>query len=253
MVEEDARAGLRPFFACATAGTVNSGSIDPLHAVADVCARHGLWLHVDGAYGGFAALSERTAPALAGMRRADSLTLDPHKWLYSPMGTGCALVRDAAALESAFSTRGEYLRDLPPGDVNFLARGPEMSRPARVLGVWMVIRSAGRRELARQVDADLELAGLAADLLAAEPAFEIVTPPELSVVTFRCRTAPGETEAERAERDRRLVEAALHDGTLLVSSTLLGGRSALRLVVMNHRTTEDDVRRSVAKLRELAG
>jgi glutamate/tyrosine decarboxylase-like PLP-dependent enzyme len=251
-IDEDARAGRRPFFVCASAGTVNTGSIDPLAEIADLCARRGLWFHVDGAYGGFAALSERARRALSGMERADSLALDPHKWLYAPMGTGCALVRDAAALESAFSSGGEYLRDLPADEVNFLKRGPELSRPARVLGVWMVVRSAGRRELARQVETDLELAQRAAELIAEDPRFEVVTPPELSVVAFRNRAVPGETEADRAARDRHLMDAALRDGGLMLSTTVVAGRSAVRFVVMNHRTTEDDVRRSVAKLRELA-
>jgi glutamate/tyrosine decarboxylase-like PLP-dependent enzyme len=252
-VREDAAAGARPFFACANAGTVNTGSVDPLAAVADVCDRHGLWFHVDGAYGGFAALAERGRRLFAGMERADSLTLDPHKWLYAPMGTGCALVRDEAALRSAFAAHGEYLRDLPPDEVNFLDRGPELSRPARVVGVWMVVRSAGRRELARQVEADLRLARLAADLLAEDPRLEIVVPPELSVAAFRHAARPGEAENDRAARDLRLMDATLRDGTLMLSTTRIRGRSALRMVVMNHRTTEEHVRRSVARIRELAG
>jgi glutamate/tyrosine decarboxylase-like PLP-dependent enzyme len=186
------------------------------------------------------------------MERADSLTLDPHKWLYAPMGTGCALVRDEAALRSAFSAHGEYLRDLPPDEVNFLDRGPELSRPARVLGVWMVVRSAGRAALARHVEEDLRLARLAADLLAEDPRLEIVAPPELSVVAFRHRARPGEPENDRAARDLRLMDATLREGAMMLSTTRIGGRSAVRLVVMNHRTSEEHVRRSVARIRELA-
>lgn len=252
MIREDAAAGALPFLVGANAGTINTGAIDPLPAVADVCARRGLWFHVDGAYGGFAAIAEEGRRALAGMDRADSLTLDPHKWLYAPMGTGCALVRDEAALRSAFSAHGEYLRDLPPDEVNFLDRGPELSRPARVLGVWMVLRSAGRRELARQVEADLSLARLAAELLAADRRFELLARPALSIVAFRHAPLAGETEDDRAARDRRLMDTTLRDGTLMLSTTRVRGRSTLRLVVMNHRTTADDVRRSVARIRELA-
>jgi glutamate/tyrosine decarboxylase-like PLP-dependent enzyme len=250
-IAEDAAAGARPFFACANAGTVNTGAVDPLDAIADVCRRHGLWFHVDGAYGGFAALAEEGRRLLSGMERADSLTLDPHKWLYAPMGTGCALVRDEAALRTAFSAHGEYLRDLPPDEVNFLDRGPELSRPARVLGAWMVVRSAGRRELARQVEADLRLAGLAAELLAEDPRLELVTRPVLSVVAFRHASRPGEPEEDRAARDLRLMEATLRDGALMLSTTRVRGRSAVRMVIMNHRTTEEDVRRSVSRIREL--
>jgi glutamate/tyrosine decarboxylase-like PLP-dependent enzyme len=253
MIAEDAAAGRLPFCVIASAGTVNTGSVDPLPVIADVCARNGLWFHVDGAYGGFAAIASEGRRKLAGMERADSLTLDPHKWLYAPMGTGCALVLDDDALRAAFSTHGEYLRDLPPDEVNFFERGPELSRPARVLGVWMVVRSAGRRELEYQVEEDLRLARVAAELLAEDPRFELVEEPELSIVVFRHRAMDGETEAHRAARDSRLMKMALHDGTLMVSTTTLAGRSAVRMVVMNHRTTEEDVRVSVAKLRELAG
>ena len=133
-IERDRGAGLAPLLVCANAGTTNTGSIDPLPAIADLCAAHGLWFHVDAAYGGFAALCDEGRRKLAGMERADSLTLDPHKWLYAPMGTGCVLVRDRAALEAAFRVSGDYLKDVPRDEVNFFDRGPEMSRPGRVLG-----------------------------------------------------------------------------------------------------------------------
>jgi glutamate/tyrosine decarboxylase-like PLP-dependent enzyme len=251
-VTEDATAGLPPFFVCANAGTVNTGSVDPLNDVADMCARHGLWFHVDGAYGGFAAMTAEGRRKLAGMERADSLTLDPHKWLFAPMGTGCALVRDPRRLHAAFASHGAYLRDLPPDEVNFLDFGPELSRPARAVGVWMVVRAHGRLELARQIEADLALATLAARLIEEDPRFELVTRPELSVVAFRTRGRSGDDENARARRDLRLMDATLRDGTLMLSTTTIRGRTALRLVVMNHRTTEADVRHSVAKIRELA-
>jgi glutamate/tyrosine decarboxylase-like PLP-dependent enzyme len=248
----DRRSGGTPLFACANAGTTNTGAVDPLEEVAAVCRESDVWFHVDGAYGGFAALTPYGRDLLRGMERADSLTLDPHKWLYAPMGTGCALVRDASSLEAAFATEGHYLRDLPRDEVNFLARGPELSRPARVIAVWMVLRSAGREALAAQIEEDLRLARLAAALLEEDARFEIVDPPQLSVVAFRHRPREGEAEPERSARDGRLMEATLADGTLMLSSTEIDGRNALRLAVMNHRTTEADVRRSVARIRELA-
>ena len=251
-IDEDSAAGAVPFFVSGNAGTVNTGSVDPMNGLADLCGRRGLWFHVDGAYGGFAALAPEGRRRLAGMERADSLTLDPHKWLYAPMGTGCALVRDETALRSAFSAHGEYLRDLPADEVNFLDRGPELSRPGRVLGVWMVVRSAGRKELARQVEADLALARLAAELLQEDPGLELVVPPELSVVAFRHRARPGESENDRAARDLRLMDVTLREGAMMLSTTRIRGRSAVRMVVMNHRTTEEHVRKSVARIRELA-
>jgi glutamate/tyrosine decarboxylase-like PLP-dependent enzyme len=186
------------------------------------------------------------------MERADSLTLDPHKWLYCPMGVGCVLVRDRAALVDAFRAHGEYLKDLPQDEVNFLDRGPELSRPARALSVWMLLRSAGADAIRAQIDEDLRLARAAARLLEEDPRFELVLEPTLSVVAFRLRARRNEAEEARAARDVDLMERSLASGETMLSTTRLGGRSALRLVVQNHRTTEDDVRRTVRVLRELA-
>lgn len=250
-IEADRSDGRLPFFVSANAGTVNTGAIDPLTEVADVCRDKGLWFHVDAAYGGFAAITSEGRTLMRGMERADSLTLDPHKWLYCPIGVGCALVREAEFLERAFSTHGSYLKDLPANEVNFLERGPELSRPARVLSVWMVIRSVGREALANQIREDMRLARLAAKLLSEDARLE-VHKPVLSVVTFRHRQRAGESETERAARDTELMETTLDDGELMLSTTFLGEQNTLRFVVMNHRTTEADVRRSVNRIREFA-
>ena len=214
-----------------------------------MCSREVLWFHVDAAYGGFAAIAPEGQTLLRGMERADSLTLDPHKWLYCPMGTGCALVREAKYLEGAFSTHGDYLKDLPADEVNFLDRGPELSRPARVLAVWMVIRSVGRDGLATQIREDMRLARLAAALLREDSRLD-VDDPVLSVVTFRHRRRDEESERDRAARDSALMESTLAGGELMLSTTILGEQNTLRMVVMNHRTTEADVRRSVTLIRE---
>lgn len=247
-IRRDQEAGRYPLCVVANAGTTNLGVIDPLPEIAATCRQHDLWFHVDGAYGGFAALTEIGRQRLQGMEQADSLTLDPHKWLYCPMGTGCVLVRDENALRMAFATSGDYLRDLSKNDVNFFEYGPELSRPARVLPVWMVIRSAGRAQLAHQIGEDMRLAGMAAEMLAEDERLEVI-PPELSVVAFRHRPRPGESEAERAARDAQLMNAILASGDLMVSTTIVGGRTILRLVVMNHRTTEADIRYSVSRIR----
>lgn len=167
------------------------------------------------------------------------------------MGTGCIFVRDEAALRTAFSTSGDYLRDLPQEHVNLFEYGPELSRPARALPVWMVIRSAGRQELAKQIDSDMRLARMAAELLAEDDRLDVI-PPELSVVGFRHRQRLGESEAERSERDSQLMQNILDSGDLMLSTTLVNGRSTLRLVVMNHRTTESDIRFSVRCIRQYA-
>jgi glutamate/tyrosine decarboxylase-like PLP-dependent enzyme len=251
-IEADRRAGFHPFFVSANAGTTNTGAIDPLGTLADLCRSEGLFFHVDGAYGGFAAVCQDGKRLLSGMERADSLTLDPHKWLYAPMGVGCVLVREPDLLEDAFAAEGHYLKDLPENEVNFLDRGPELSRPGRVVSVWMVLRSVGRQALVAQIEADLRLARLAASLLEEDPRFELVDAPQLSVVAFRHRPRAGESEDARSARDTALMEATLADGTLMLSTTEIAGRGAVRFVVMNHRTTAADVRRSVARIRELA-
>lgn len=242
----DRRSGRRPFLVCANAGATNTGAIDPLPEIAALCRAEGLWHHVDGAYGGFAALSPEGRDLLRGMELADSLTLDPHKWLYCPMGIGCLLVRDRSCLEGAFRAEGDYLRDIPRDEVNFFDRGPELSRPARVLPVWMLLRTVGVDALAAQIEADLRLARSARDQLAAIPGLEIVAPVTLSVVAFRSRARQGEDEAERARRDHEIMERTLAEGEVMLSSTDLGGRSALRFVVQNHRTDERELARSVA-------
>jgi len=250
-IDEDRQQGRRPFFISANAGATNTGVIDPLPEVADLCEAKSIWFHVDGAYGGFAAMTETGKTALRGMDRADSLTLDPHKWLYCPMGIGCAFVRDQRHMERAFSTHGDYLKDLPKDEVNFLDRGPELSRPARVLAVWMVLRSAGRLGLTRQIDEDLKLAQVAADLLREGERFEVFGP-NLSVINFRHRVRDGETEKEASARDNQLMEATLDSGELMLSTTLIDNRCMLRMVVMNHLTTMEDIQRSVRAIHKLS-
>jgi glutamate/tyrosine decarboxylase-like PLP-dependent enzyme len=249
MISEDRSNGLIPFFVCCNAGATNTGAIDPMPQLAQLCHDEGLWFHIDAAYGGFAAISETGRELLRGIELGDSITLDPHKWLYCPMGTGCVLVRENALLKRTFSSDADYLKDLPTDEVNFLERGPELSRPARVLAVWMVIRSIGRAELARQIDEDIRLARLAAKLLSEDDRLEVVGV-QLSVVTFRHQAIEGQTEDQRALRDESLMETTLASGELMLSSTNLAGKSTLRLVVLNHRTSEQDIARSVAKIRE---
>jgi glutamate/tyrosine decarboxylase-like PLP-dependent enzyme len=251
-IEADRAAGAAPFFAAANAGSTNTGTVDPLEEIGAVCRAHGVWFHVDGAYGGFAAITPQGRRLLRGMEHADSLTLDPHKWLYCPMGVGCILVRERAFLGRAFRAHGDYLKDLPAHEVNFLDFGPELSRPARVFPVWMILRSMGERALAAQISEDIRLAALAAKLLAEDPRFEIVREPELSVVAFRLQAREGESESDRARRDTILMERTLASGELMLSTTYVKGRSCLRLAVMNHRTQEADVRRSIRAIGDLA-
>ena len=167
------------------------------------------------------------------------------------MGVGCAFVKDVNYLNAAFSAHGNYLKDLDEDEINFLDRGPELSRPARVLPVWMLIRTAGLKELQHQIREDIRLARMAESLLREDDRFE-VEPARLSIVVFRHRLLEGESAVDAAERDDTLMNATLADGELMLSSTTSRGRNCLRLVVMNHRTSETDIHRSVRKIRELA-
>ncbi len=251
MVDADKRDGLIPFFVSGNAGTTNTGAIDDLVELAQICERCELWFHVDAAYGGFAAMVPEIRTQMSGLELADSITLDPHKWLYCPMGVGCAFVKDVNYLNAAFSAHGNYLKDLDEDEINFLDRGPELSRPARVLPVWMLIRTAGLKELQHQIREDIRLARMAESLLREDDRFE-VEPARLSIVVFRHRLLEGESAVDAAERDDTLMNATLADGELMLSSTTSRGRNCLRLVVMNHRTSETDIHRSVRKIRELA-
>lgn len=244
-IDEDRNAGLAPLAVCASAGTTNTGAVDPLAETASLCAERDVWLHVDGAYGGFAAMNEGTRPLFDGMEQADSLALDPHKWLYAPMGVGCVLFRSRGAAERAFRAAGDYLRDTQNGDqVNFFDRGPELSRPARALSVWFSLRSAGIDKIQEEIAEDLRLAQLASRLLIENRHLELVAATVLSVVTFRFKQDTGSIRAQR------LMESTLEAGTTMLSTTELDGLIALRFVVMNHRSSEVEIRRSVREIHE---
>ena len=202
-VSADRAAGLRPLVVCANAGTTNTGAVDPLHGLADLCAAHGLWLHVDAAYGGFAVLSDRGRAALSGIERADSVTLDPHKWLFQPFECGALLVRDPDGLRLAFEILPDYLRDVSARtEVNFSDRGLQLSRMCRALKVWMSIQAFGLAAFRGAVDHSLDLAEEAAARVEASDELELLAPVELSVVALR-RVPPGMTDERRDRRRQR--------------------------------------------------
>ena len=242
-VAADRAQGLEPAVVAATAGTTSTGAIDPLPDLADFCAAHRLWLHVDAAYGGALGLLPAYRALLAGWERADSVAFDPHKWFYAPFECGCLLTRHVDVLEAAFGGDGHYMQDVPRDEVNFFTRGPELSRGNRALKLWMLLRSAGVDAIAAHVQGDIDHCRLAHALLLDEPRVEIVTPPQLAIFSFALR------DGEAA--GRAFVDAVMRDGFLMLSSTRVGGRFAVRFCVCNHRTTEDDVRAAVARMREL--
>jgi glutamate/tyrosine decarboxylase-like PLP-dependent enzyme len=243
----DRQAGRVPFALCASAGSTNTGAVDPLGELADVCAGEGLWLHVDAAYGGFAALTPKGRAVLAGIQRADSVTLDPHKWLFQPMECGSVLIRDGARLEQAFAIHPDYLDASHTGcegQINFADRGLQLSRGFRALKVWMSVQTFGLAAFRAAIGRSLELAELAEALVREHPALTLMAPAVLGIVCFR-REWPGCTEAETERLGLALVDALERSGTALVSTTRLAGRHAIRLCVLNPTSSEDDVRRVI--------
>lgn len=229
----------------ATAGTTNTGAIDPLDALADLCAERDVWLHVDGAYGAPAALSPAGRAALRGLERADSLTLDPHKWLFQPYEIGCVLVRRPGVLEACFTMNPEYLRDVQAseeGEIDLRNRGLELSRRARATKLWLTFKAHGTRTLGAAVGRCIALAETVQAELEADPYWEVVTPAQLGVITFAAR---GLSSSEHIERARALTDS----GFAAVSCTELSARSVYRLCLINPRTTLEDVTETLGRLK----
>ncbi len=251
-IDADRDAGLTPFLAVVNAGSTSTGAVDPLPAIADVCAERNVWLHVDAAYGGFAVLTERGRRRLEGIERADSLTLDPHKWLYQPFETGCLLVRRPGALEAAFRVQPEYLQDAaiadaPPGTqpVNFMDRGLQLTRSPRALKVWLSLRFFGIAPFRAAIDRALDLAVDAETRIRESAAFELLTPASLGIVCFRRMTdGAGRRVTDELALERMnasLVKKLAESGLGLISSTRTHGTYALRFCIMGHRTGAGDV------------
>jgi aromatic-L-amino-acid/L-tryptophan decarboxylase len=245
-IAEDRRAGRLPAIVVGTAGTVNTGAIDPLAELADICAREGLWFHVDGAYGALAVMSPALRPLFAGLERAQSVAADPHKWLYVPYEAGAALVRDAGRMPDAFRKFPEYLASDPespfPGPAWFAERGPELSRGFKALKVWMGLKRHGRRGYAASIERDVALARFLADEVDRRPDFERLAPTVLSIANFRFRPRGLALPDEALDTlNRRIVNRLVGDGSFFLAPTILRGRASLRVSITNFRTTEGDL------------
>ena len=241
-IEADLRAGRSPLAVSANAGATNTGAVDPLPELAEVCRRHGVWLHVDAAYGGFAVLSDRGRAELQGLELADSLTLDPHKWLYQPFECGCVLVREGHLLRSAFELTPDYLADARADldETNLSDLGLQLTRTSRALKVWVSIQTFGLDAFRAAIDRSLELAEHAETRVRESDRLELVAPRSLGIVCLRRRfDVAGEGGHER--RNAALAEELERTGVGLVSSTRLQGRFALRLCILNHTTAREDV------------
>jgi glutamate/tyrosine decarboxylase-like PLP-dependent enzyme len=254
-VSADREAGHVPFCVAASAGTVGTGAIDPLAAIADVCAREGLWLHVDGAYGAFGVVDPALAPRYAGLERADSLALDPHKWLSVPVDCGAVLVRDGDLLRDTFSLVPPYLRTEEGKGFGglpwFSEFGTEQTRGFRALKLWMILRQLGRTGVARLVARHVALAHRLAAAVDAAPDLECLAPVELSIVCFRYAPPSWRDGTEGLDAlNRRLMERIQSDGRAFVTGTLVHGRFALRACVLHYRTSEEDIDALIRTVRE---
>jgi glutamate/tyrosine decarboxylase-like PLP-dependent enzyme len=233
----DRTAGLHPVCIAASAGTVNIGSIDPLDALADLCEQEDLWLHIDGAYGGFGILAEQTVGLFKGIERADSLAIDPHKWLYVPVECGCTLIRDKQAMRDTFSLVPPYLRDdtaLPW----FSEFGFQQSRGFRALKLWMTLQQMGEQGYRDLISHDVALARLLQDKIRNHPDFELMTAGPLSVTCFRY-APPGADDLNAL--NRKLLDVVQREGKVFLTSTELNKQLVLRACIVNFRTTEADL------------
>lgn len=241
-IAEDRSSGLAPFAIVGTVGTINTGGLDDLEALADVAEREGLWYHVDGAFGAIAALSPRARHVTAGMDRADSLAFDFHKWMYVNYEAGCVLVRDRAAHRRSFSAGGDYLAPLPRGTGSLAemaaARGPQLSRGFKALKVWMTIKEHGIEKFGRLVDQNLAQTRYLAELIDASRHLTRVAPVDLNVVAFRYDGGDDEQLRERVNRE--LLMRIQERGIAIPSSTHLDGRFTLRACICNHRSRAED-------------
>jgi aromatic-L-amino-acid/L-tryptophan decarboxylase len=242
-VSDDRSAGLLPFLVAASAGTTNTGAVDPLNDIADLCAAERLWMHVDAAYAGFAALTRQGAVALDGLGRADSVTLDPHKWLFVPFECGCLLARDPRKLEEAFSVHPEYLTDVRARDqdVNFADHGEQLTRSSHALKIWLSVEYFGLSQIREAIARGIHRAEYAERLFAAHRDFEILSPAQFGVVCFRACPADLAEGADLDALNERINARVNATGRFLISSTKLRGRFSLRLCTHVHRMTDADI------------
>jgi glutamate/tyrosine decarboxylase-like PLP-dependent enzyme len=243
---QDIDDGYQPFLVVGSAGTVSTGAVDPLPALAAFCREHGLWFHVDGAYGAFAAAVEDASPDLKGLRMADSIAVDPHKWLYAPLEAGCALVRDPAALRNAFSYHPPYY-SFDVEATNYFDLGPQNSRGFRALKVWLALQHAGAAGYREMIQDDIMLARHLCDLAADHPELEALTH-HLSITTLRyvpveLRASLGSESTEKYlnELNSRILAAIEKSGEAFMSNAVVDGRFALRFCIVNFRTSTGDI------------
>ena len=256
-ITSDLEAGYIPFCVVGNAGTVDTGAVDSLGEIRKVANRFQLWMHVDGSYGAFAILADSARKLFAGMEQADSIALDPHKWLYLPVDVGCVIYRDPDAARAAFAHEAEYTRMFgEEADEAFVCwdYGPELSRRFRALKVWMLLKGVGLDGLSETIESNLACARHLESMVQASDDFEMAAPVDLSIFCFRHLPAQLKNQSSEAidAFNERLLVALQRDGSSYLSNTTLGGRFALRGCVLNYRTTSRDMEILLDDLRRVA-
>jgi glutamate/tyrosine decarboxylase-like PLP-dependent enzyme len=242
-ITRDRAAGFQPACVIGTAGTVNTGAIDELHALADIAARENLWFHVDGCIGALIAIAPGNSHRIRGLERADSVALDPHKWLHAPFEVGCILVRDATAHRASFSVAQEYLEMTPRGLASaewLYEYGLQTSRGFRALKVWMALKEHGIDKFGRLIDQNIAQAHYLDGLIASEPLLESVASATINIVCFRYRP-PGLDEAALKRLNVEIMLRLQEDGVAAISDTTVRGKHCLRVAINNHRTRQSDL------------
>lgn len=267
-IAADLQNGMKPFCVVASAGTVNTGAIDPLTDVAEVANEFGLWFHVDGAYGALGTLDETRRPLFAGLEQADSVSLDPHKWLYIPIDSGCLLFRDEAHARAAFSfDDADYIK-VHEGEADesfaFWNYGPELSRRFRALKIWLTLRYYGVRRIAAAISEDNALAAYLTQCVEQAEDFEMLAPSQLSICCFRYVPASlrsrirsleqdeGDIKTDLNELNASIMHAVQRGGRAYLSNAIIGGKFALRSCITNFRTTRADIEETLEIIREAA-
>ncbi|MFL6257192.1 MAG: pyridoxal phosphate-dependent decarboxylase family protein, partial [Pyrinomonadaceae bacterium] len=266
-IEADVRAGFRPFCVVASAGTVSTGAVDDLREVASVAREHSLWFHVDGAYGALAASTRAKRTLFDGLPEADSISLDPHKWLYTPLGCGCLLLREPERARAAFAgTEEGYIKVFEREEAEAFAfwdYGTELSRPFRALKVWATLSYYGARRISAAIEEDCRVAEYMAERVRAAEEFELLAPVTLGICCFRYVPAAArlelEDEAKREDVNARLdnlnervMQRVQRGGQAYVSNATLRGRFALRASITNYRTTRRDIDLTLDSIRRAA-
>ncbi len=253
-IQADRKAGMRPFCIIANVGTVNTGAIDDLDALADLSQEEGLWLHADGAFGALASVSPKLRPLVKGLDRVDSVVFDLHKWMYLPFEIACVLVKDAAAHRAAFAKEAAYLATSPRGFITeglqFSETGYELSRGFKALKAWMCLKAYGMDRFARAIEMNVEQASHLTDLVRATPDLELAAPTSLNIVCFRYRPV-GVAQDELNSVNEELLLRLQERGIAVPSSTTIDGKFVIRAAIVNHRTRFEDMDALVADVQRI--